>query len=108
MSTAPHSGGLFRFLAVVVSASFIVLMLGTGSHADQNTSVKYATTLPSQTAQTHLRGMLHSAQFYTCASCTAHFMNQCLRIARCAVNDNVCFNKCRETALGSCNDLCRR
>jgi hypothetical protein len=96
MSTTRFSARLFRFLAVVASASFIVLVLGTGSHADQNTSV-------------HLRGMLHSAQFYaTCASCTAHFMNDCLRSNKCAVNDNTCFNLCRQTALESCGDLCRR
>jgi hypothetical protein len=33
MSTAPLSSRLFRFLAVVASAAFIELMLGTGSHA---------------------------------------------------------------------------
>ena len=35
MSTAPRDVRLTRFLAVVASALFIVLMLGTGSHADQ-------------------------------------------------------------------------
>jgi hypothetical protein len=106
MSTALLDARLLRFLAVVVSASFMLLMLGTGSHADQNTSGMFSPILYLKSPLTHSRGMLQLAQFQTCAQCTAHMMNGCLHTNRCAVNDNVCFNKCRVTALESCRDLC--
>jgi hypothetical protein len=111
MSTAHLGVRLFHFLAVVAviaSASFIVLMLGTRSHADQNLSLMSPTTSSSQTAQSHFRGMLHSAQFQSCAQCTAYYMNNCLRSNKCGVTDDICFQKCGMTANYSCNDLCRR
>jgi hypothetical protein len=59
MSIAPLSARLFRFLAVVASAAFIVIMLGTGSHANQpkymSLSTNFCSKLLQHQTRTHRR-----------------------------------------------------
>ena len=52
MSIASLSARLFRFLAVAASASFIVLIVGTGSHADQPTSLVSTPAITTPAAAT--------------------------------------------------------
>lgn len=78
MSTAPLGAGLCRCLAIVASASLIVLMVGTGSQATQSTSV--SPTTPFSSTSHNKRPIYHSrfAQFDNYATCMRTYRYRCL------------------------------
>ena len=103
----PLSTRLFRFLAVVASASFIVLMLGTGSRADQNTSVVLSPTLSSKSKLIHLHEMRHLAQAeLTCAQCVAEETNACMDYFGYDRMDDHALTVCRKQANLNCDPIC--
>jgi hypothetical protein len=97
-----------------------VLMLGTGSHADQPTTVSPA--FASKSPGIHLHAMRHFAQVpgndeAKCAACQTNRANTCLNDGHCQSNqlDNVekiqCQKKCLIDAEGDCllsERACRR
>jgi hypothetical protein len=105
MSNPPLCARLFGFLAVVASASFIVFMLDTGSHADQNTSVVSSPTSSSKSPLIHLPEMRHLAQDtpsseMTCAKCVAEETNDCMAYFG--------FDRMDDHALTVCRGRCAR
>lgn len=78
MSVTPLSARLFRFLAVVASAPFIVFMLVTGSHAE-----------------------------WTCGRCVAVYTNEGYRYYKCVANDDRCLSAAREYGIAHCREICR-
>jgi hypothetical protein len=82
MSIAPLSARLFRFLAVVASAPFIILLLGTGSHADQPTPADLTPAFSSRPLRNNLMPrppILHYVQYddATCVSCVWAKQKEC-------------------------------
>jgi hypothetical protein len=82
MSIAPLSARLFRFLPVVASAAFILLMLGTGNHADQTTPIALYPAVSSKSLRNHLSqppDNIRLAQNTTseCTACVATRMRIC-------------------------------
>lgn len=75
MSTTPLSARRFRFLAVA-SALFIVLMLGTGSHADQSTSVSVSLPYTSKSLLYHFVAQQRVAQ-NVCQTCIQDQLKVC-------------------------------
>ena len=103
MSIAPLSARLFRFLAVVASAALIVLMLGTGSHADQNVSLVLSPTISSKSPIFHWHGMIQLAEEppsseWNCAKCIAERTNECMEQTECDRTDYKCLSICQSTA----------
>jgi hypothetical protein len=75
MSNAPLSARLFRFLAVVASAPFIVLMLGSGSHAD-TTTVSESPAFSSKSLPNHFAPQRRVAQSDDeCLQCVQTYYN---------------------------------
>ena len=80
MSAALLSAKPFRFLAVVASALFIVLMLETGIHADQATSVLSSHAFSSKPHRSHFESQRRIAETYdpVCQDCIQRQYNQCI------------------------------
>ena len=82
MSIAPLRRRLCRLLAVVSSGLFIVLMLGTGSHADQTNPAALPSAFSSKPLQNHFNPrppLLRYVQIddATCVSCIFATQKQC-------------------------------
>jgi hypothetical protein len=116
MSNAPLGARPFRFLAVVASASFIVLMLGTGSQADQTTSVSLSPAFSSKSLRSQillrrrLAEDLHYPEVKACNDCRQKFYDKCMydkqcRPERTPAND-ACDAYCQQLSDSICTNAC--
>ena len=114
MSTAPLSVRLFRFLAVVASAPFIVLMLGALSNADQLTSVSLSPAFASKSLRFQFNHLRRLAQVpitpeERCNMCRELYLDNCFRDCRSEppADQNACFVQCRVNFANMCFPPCK-
>jgi hypothetical protein len=111
MSTAPLSARPFRFLAVAASTAFIVLMLGTGSHADQTASASSSHAFFAKPHRNNFESQRRIAETYdpACQDCIQQKYNQCINQEPDPNNTDVitqinCTNGARSQCAG--NNIC--